>query len=432
MQKIYSTAKICSLEDKKNCTLALEPELTNILATSRDASKLKHVWVEWRKAVGTNLKNLFEEYVDLSNEAARLNNFTNNAENWLESYEDKTFRQQVESLWEQLKPLYLQIHAYIRFKLRQTYGKEIVSEKGPIPAHLLGNMWAQRWRNIASFTLPYPEKQAEDLTEELRRQNYTAEKIFRTSESFFKSINLTAMPDSFWERSILVKPTDREIVCHASAWDFYDGKDFRIKQCTQVTMEHFTTAHHEMGHIEYFLQYKDQPVVYRRGANPGFHEAVGDLISLSVESRQHLRKIGLLKSKEDDQESILNNLFEIGLEKIVFLPFGYLMDLWRWSVFEGTIPAKDYNCKWWELREKYQGVEPPINRTDQDFDPAAKYHIIAGVPYIRYFVSFVVQFQFHRAVCEKAGQYNPNDPSKPLHECDIYGNTNAGNALKYF
>jgi peptidyl-dipeptidase A len=429
MEKIYSTAKICAFDNNSTCDLALEPELTQTLANSRNPEELKHVWVEWRNAVGPHCRLLFEEYVDLSNEAARLNNFTNTAESWLDGYEDPQFRQQIESLWEQLKPLYLQIHAYVRFQLKKKYG-DVVSEKGPIPAHLLGNMWAQRWRNVAQFNLPYPDKEEVDLTAELRAQNYTVDKIFRTAEDFFKSINLTEMPQTFWERSILEKPKDREMVCHASAWDFYDRKDFRIKQCTAITMEHFTTAHHEMGHVEYFIQYKNQPVKFRRGANSGFHEAVGDLTSLSVESRKHLRKIGLLKSESDDPENVLNNLFQIGLDKIVFLPFGYLMDLWRWDVFEGKITPDEYNCKWWELREKYQGVEPPVNRTDQDFDPAAKYHIIASVPYIRYFVSFVIQFQFHRAVCEKAGQYDANDPSKPLHECDIYQNTEAGNALK--
>jgi peptidyl-dipeptidase A len=268
MEKIYSTAKICAFDNNSTCDLALEPELTQTLANSRNPEELKHVWVEWRNAVGPHCRLLFEEYVDLSNEAARLNNFTNTAESWLDGYEDPQFRQQIESLWEQLKPLYLQIHAYVRFQLKKKYG-DVVSEKGPIPAHLLGNMWAQRWRNVAQFNLPYPDKEEVDLTAELREQNYTVDKIFRTAEDFFKSINLTEMPQTFWERSILEKPKDREMVCHASAWDFYDRKDFRIKQCTAITMEHFTTAHHEMGHVEYFIQYKNQPVKFRRGANSG-------------------------------------------------------------------------------------------------------------------------------------------------------------------
>ncbi|XP_060524436.1 angiotensin-converting enzyme-like [Cylas formicarius] len=431
MEAIYSKAKICprGVQDQKECKLGLEPELTTILENSRDPEELKHVWLEWRRAVGPKCRTLYKEYVALSNEAARLNNFTDTSHYWLHDYEDPNFRQQVQELWEQMRPLYLQIHAYVRFKLRQKYG-DIVTENGPIPAHLLGNMWAQSWSNVAELMLPHPDVKDEDLTQELVNQNYTAIKIFQTAENFFRSINLTEMPPTFWENSIFEKPDDREIVCHASAWDFYDKKDFRIKQCTKITGEHFITVHHEMGHIEYFIQYKDQPIKFRAGANDGFHEAIGDLISLSVQSTKHLRKIGLLHTEKDDPKQVLNNLFRTGLSKITFLPFGYLMDLWRWDVFSGKTKSDDYNCKWWELREKYQGIEPPQDRSEDDFDPAAKYHIIADVPYLRYFISFVIQFQFHRALCEKAGQYEKNNPETPLHECDIYGNENAGNALK--
>lgn len=429
MEAIYAKGKICDYQNKTKCDLALEPEITNIMANSKNEEELKHAWIEWRNTVGPKCKENYKHYVNLSNQAAKLNDFENQGDYWLFNYEDASFKDQIARLWDQLKPLYLQIHAYVRYKLREKYG-DVVTEKGPIPAHLLGNMWAQSWGNIASFTLPYTDVEDIDITSEMVKQNYTALKMFKTAEDFFVSINLTAMPESFWEKSILVKPTDRELVCHASAWDFYNGKDFRIKQCTDVNIEDLTTAHHEMGHIEYFLQYKDQPVTYRTGANDGFHEAVGDLIALSFSSTKHLRKIGLINSKTDDQKMVLNNLYKIGLDKIAFLPFGYLIDLWRWDVFAGNTTSDNYNCKWWELREKYQGLEPPVDRSEEDFDPAAKYHIVADVPYLRYFISFVVQFQFHRALCEKAGQYEPNNVNKPLHECDIYQNTKAGNALK--
>ncbi|CAG9818311.1 unnamed protein product [Phaedon cochleariae] len=382
MEAIYSKAKICDLKDEKKCDLALEPDLTNILAKSRNPEELSHVWLQWRNSVGPKCKNLYIDYVNISNEAARMNNFTDNSEYWLHSYEVDDMKQQVQNLWEQLRPLYLQIHAYVRFKLRQQYG-ELVSEKGPIPAHLLGNMWSQSWLNVADFTLPYTDVENADLTAELVKQNYTVTKIFRTAEEFFKSINLTEMPETFWNNSILSKPKDRDIICHASAWDFYDRKDFRIKQCTEITLEEFIVAHHEMGHIEYFLQYKDQPIKFRDGANDGFHEAVGDLISLSVQSTKHLKKIGLIKSDTENPKIVLNNLYKVGLDKITFLPFGYLMDLWRWDVFSGKTTPDNYNCRWWELREKYQGVEPPVDRSEDDFDPAAKYHIISDVPYLR-------------------------------------------------
>jgi len=238
------------------------------------------------------------------------------------------------------------------------------------------------------------------------------------------------MTPEFWNRSIIEKPDDgRELVCHASAWDFYDGKDTRIKQCTVVTLEDFITVHHEMGHVEYFLQYAGQPQVYRTGANPGFHEAVGDTLALSVATPKHLKEIGLLKEVVNDPEVDMNFLMSVALDKIAFLPFGYLMDKWRWSVFSGDISEDDLNCGWWKLRQDLQGIKPPGPRSEMDFDPGAKYHIPGNVPYIRYFVSFIIQFQFHKALCTTAGQYSPEDRSRPLHQCDIYRNKDAGKKL---
>ncbi|KAG7200967.1 hypothetical protein KM043_003327 [Ampulex compressa] len=431
MEGIYSTAKICDYKNREKCDLALEPEITELLTHSRDPEELKHIWLSWRRESGEKVKSLYPRYVELSNTAARLNNFTDNAAYWMKDYETDNFPEQIETLWQQLKPFYLQLHAYVRRELRKKYGEEIVSKDGPIPAHLLGNMWAQSWSNIADFTTPYPGKQLPDVSSAMIEQGYDVAKIFRTAEDFFVSINLTAMPDTFWERSILEKPTDREMICHASAWDFYDGKDFRIKQCTRINIEHLLVAHHEMGHIEYYLQYKNQPTVFKAGANPGFHEAVGDVISLSAFTPSHLKKLKLLENDTFDQEALLNYLYVKALEKIVFLPFAYMMDKWRWNVFEGKTTPDNYNCNWWELAQEFQGIEPPVDRSEDDFDPGAKYHIIADVEYLKYYVSFVIQFQFHKALCVAAKRYDPqNQASKPLHECDIYNNTDAGNLLR--
>ncbi|XP_015606240.1 angiotensin-converting enzyme [Cephus cinctus] len=430
MENTYSTAKICEYKNPNNCDLALEPEITELLANSQDPEQLKYLWVEWRKASGEKVKSLYPRYVELSNTAAQLNNLSNYAQYWLKDYEADDFPEQVDALWQQLKPLYLQLHAYVRRQLREKYGPEIVSEDGPIPAHLLGNMWAQEWGSVSKISVPFPGKQIPDVTARMVEQGYNATRIFRLAEEFFVSLNLTRMPDLFWKNSILEKPNDREIVCHASAWDFYDGKDFRIKQCTRVTMDHLLTAHHEMGHIEYYLQYKDQPIVYREGANPGFHEAIGDVMALSASTPGHFKKIGLLDDDSVDTEAIINNLYVKGLEKIAFLPFAYAMDRWRWSVFQGKIKSDEYNCRWWDIAEEYQGIEPPVDRSEEDFDPGAKYHIVADVEYIRYYVSFVIQFQFHKALCERAGQYDPQNPKlKPLHQCDIYQSKDAGALL---
>ncbi|XP_060842211.1 angiotensin-converting enzyme-like isoform X3 [Rhopalosiphum padi] len=357
--------------------------------------------------------------------------YTDNAEFWIRGYDVDDFRPRMEHLWNQIKPLYLQIHAYVRRKLWELYGSSVITRRGPIPAHLLGDMWAQSWERLDDFTRPYPTIDDVNPTSAMINQNYTPKKMFKVAEEFFTSLNLSAMPQTFWEKSILEKPNGRDLVCHASAWDFYDSNDFRIKQCTSVNFMDFITAHHEMGHIQYFLQYKDQPFIYRDGANEGFHEAIGDTIALSVSTPKHLHKIGLLPKTSRTYEADINYLYKIGLDKVVFLPFGYLMDLWRWNVFKGLTTEDQYNCDWWKLKYSYQGIEPPVTRTENDFDPGSKYHIVGNVPYIRYFVSYIVQFQFHQALCEKADQFDPKNPtSKPLHECDIYQSKNAGNAFK--
>lgn len=429
MESNYATAKVCSFKDPKKCDLELEPDITEAFTQSQDPDELKHYWVEWHKAAGAPARSNFTEYVTLYNEAAELNDFKNVADWWQSEYEVDDFEEQLAKLWEDVKPLYQQLHAYVRKKLRDKYGDHIVSARGPIPAHLLGNMWAQTWGNVESFTRPYPDKKEIDITQAMKEQNYTVLKMFQMSDEFFRSLNLTAMPDEFWQKSIIEKPTDREIVCHASAWDFYNGVDFRIKQCSTVDTEFFATTHHEMGHIEYFLQYKHQPFIFRDGANPGFHEAVGDTIALSVSSPKHLRRVELSTGDAEDEQTEINQLYKMGIDKIVFLPFAYTLDMFRYGVFRGSTPPEDYNCHYWRLREMLQGVEPPINRTEEDFDAAAKYHVSANVEYARYYVSFIIQFQFHRTLCQLAGEYAPNDLNKKLVDCDIYQSVAAGNAL---
>ncbi|XP_048006690.1 angiotensin-converting enzyme-like isoform X1 [Leguminivora glycinivorella] len=430
MQTTYAKATICEYKFRTKCDLHVEPDVTNIFANSDDPEEMKYAWVEWHKAAGRPSRGYFTEYVQMDNEAAHLNGFDSTAEWWLSEYESSDSEEQFATLWSQVQPLYQQLHAYVRGKLRAKYGESVVSARGPIPAHLLGNIWAQTWNNIEKYAKPYPNKPDVDVTDALKEQNYTALKIFKTAEEFFTSLNLKGLPDMFWDKSIIVKPDDgRDMVCHASAWDFFDGDDFRIKQCTEVTSAFFKTTHHELGHIQYYMQYKDLPVIYRAGANPGFHEAIGDVIALSVSSPKHLRVVGLLKDETDDDESEINQLFKMGLDKIVFLPFAYLLDLFRYAVFRGFTTQRDYNCHFWQLREALQGVEPPVTRTEADFDPAAKYHVAADVEYMRYYVSYIIQFQFHRALCQIAGEYVPGDPDKMLSKCDIYNSTKAGEAL---
>ncbi|XP_076153977.1 angiotensin-converting enzyme [Alosa pseudoharengus] len=422
METKYSVAKVC--RPNGGTCHPLDPDLQKIMAESRDYKELLFAWQGWRNESGRVLREDYKKYVEIANEAARANGHTDNGAFWRSLYETPTFEQDLESLWKELEPLYHHVHAYVRRKLHQKYGEKYINLKGPIPAHLLGNMWAQTWSGIMDLAIPYPHATQVDATPAMIAQGWDAMRMFKESDEFFKSLGLIPMPQEFWDKSMLLKPTDgREVVCHASAWDFYNRKDFRIKQCTVVTMDDLITVHHEMGHVQYFLQYKDQSVSFRDGANPGFHEAIGDVMALSVATPKHLQTIGLLDKVEENEESTINYLMSIALDKIAFLPFGYLMDQWRWKVFDGRISEQDYNKEWWNMRMKYQGLCPPVPRTEQDFDPGAKFHIPANVPYVRYFVSFVIQFQFHKALCDAAKH------TGPLHTCDIYKSVDAGKRL---
>ncbi|XP_078660646.1 angiotensin-converting enzyme-like isoform X2 [Branchiostoma floridae x Branchiostoma belcheri] len=423
LEKIYSTSTVCF---QNGTCLKLDPDLEGILAKSRDYDLLKWAWLSWRDAVGPPMKDKYAQWVELMNEGARENDFADKGVVWRGAYEipDDQLEELVDGVWEQVKPLYLQLHAYVRRKLSEQYGEDKVPTTGLIPAHLFGNMWAQQWNNIYDIVVPFPDQPQIDVSDAMVEQGYDVLRMFRTAEEFFVSIGLRPMPQVFWDKSMLVRPEDREVVCHASADDFYHDSDVRIKMCTKINQEDLTTIHHEMGHIEYFLTYEDQKTLYRGGANPGFHEAVGDTIALSVNTPGHMKKIGLLQNVEKNEEFEINTLLNMALQKVAFLPFGLMIDKWRWRVFSGDITPDKYNSDWWNLRMNYQGIKPPVERTENDFDPGAKYHIPSGTPYIRYFFSFVAQFQFHQALCEEAGH------DGPLHTCDIYESKEAGTKLK--
>ncbi|XP_040845401.1 angiotensin-converting enzyme isoform X4 [Ochotona curzoniae] len=381
METIYSVANVCHAGGP---CLQLEPDLTNLMATSRKYDELLWVWKGWRDQVGRAILPYFPKYVEFTNKAAQLNGYKDAGDSWRSMYEMTTLEQDLEQLLQELQPLYLNLHAYVRRALHHHYGAQHINLEGPIPAHLLGNMWAQTWSNIYDLVVPFPSASMMDATEAMIKQGWTPKRMFKEADDFFTSLGLLSVPPEFWNKSMLEKPKDgREVVCHASAWDFYNGKDFRIKQCTTVNMEELIVAHHEMGHIQYFMQYKHLPVALREGANPGFHEAMGDVLALSVSTPKHLHSINLLDSEGIGYEHDINFLMKMALDKIAFIPFSYLVDQWRWRVFDGSITKENYNQEWWSLRLKYQGLCPPVPRSQGDFDPGAKFHIPSSVPYIR-------------------------------------------------
>lgn len=426
----HASAKACPFPRNSpkpdRCTLPLDPDIKDILAHSRNYNELLHVWNEWRRVAGKPMKTKFLRYVELINEAARMNGFHDASELWQSTYESDDFEDNMRQLWEQLFPLYKQLHAYVRAKLRKMYGADKIAEDGPIPAHLLGTIHSQHWYPLGKETQPFPDKAAVDVTAAMAEKKMSVLDMYKLAEEFFTSMGLPQMPDSFWKKSLLVKPKDREVVCHASAWDFCRDNDVRIKQCTDVAMSDLLIIHHEMGHVEYYLKYAKQPEFFKGGANPGFHEAIGDTIALSAATPQHLKVIGLLKNVPESEETDLNHLYSIALNKVALLPSAYLYDLWRWNVFRGVYKPEDYNNAWWELLLKYQGICPGVPRSADDFDPPSKYHISGNVPYIRYFVSVVLQFQFYKALCEEANHVGP------LHKCDFYRSKKAGKLLGDF
>ena len=393
------------------------------MANSTDAKELLDAWKGWH-SISPPMRANFTRFVELSNKGARELGFKDTGAMWRAKYDmpPDDFAKELDRLWEQVRPLYLSLHAYVRTKLHEKYG-DVVPPSGPIPADLLGNIWAQDWSNVYKLVAPKNSDPGYDLTAILKARGTKPLDMVHYGESFFTSLGFAPLPLTFWQRSLFVKPQDRDVVCHASAWDIDNADDLRIKVCIDITAEDFSTIHHELGHNFYQRAYDRQPVLFRDSANDGFHEAIGDTIALSI-TPEYLVKLGFI-DKAPDASKDIGLLLNKALEKIAFLPFGLLIDQWRWKVFSGEITPAQYNAAWWQLRLKYQGIAPPVARTESEFDPGAKYHVPANVPYTRYFLADILQFQFHRALSKAAGCPG----TTPLNRCSIYQSKAAGDKL---
>jgi peptidyl-dipeptidase A len=420
LQSDYGKGKWCPDGPQGKC-LSLN-DLERIMAASRDPKDLERAWAGWH-AIAPPMRKRYARMVVLANNGARETGFADVGAMWRSNYDmaPDAFSAELDRLWQQVRPLYVSLHAYVRWKLEEKYGAGVVSEDRPIPAHLLGNMWSQDWTNIYPLLAPANADPGYDLTGILKSKKIEPVEMVHYGERFFMSLGFAALPQTFWERSMFTKPQDRDVVCHASAWDIDYVEDLRIKMCIEQKSEDFTTIHHELGHNFYQRAYDTQPALFRNSANDGFHEAIGDTIALSV-TPEYLKQIGLLESVPPASSDI-GLLMKRALDKVAFLPFGLLIDKWRWEVFSGQVTPENYNKAWWELREKYQGIAPPSARSEEDFDPGAKYHVAANVPYARYFLAAILQYQFHRALCRESGYKGP------LHRCSIYNNKEAGARL---
>lgn len=422
LQSDYGKGKYCKPQpDGKQKCLSIN-DLSRILASSTNPDELLDAWVGWHK-ISAPMRKRYGRFVELSNKGARELGFKDTGAMWRSNYDmaPEEFSAELDRLWQQVRPLYLSLHAYVRKELIKKYGKVADRPDGLIPAHLLGNIWAQEWNNIYPLVASANSAQEYDLTELLKAHKVDELGMVHYAEGFFTSLGFAPLPQTFWERSLFVKPQDRDVVCHASAWDVDSQDDLRLKACLEVKSEDFVTVHHELGHNFYQRAYKQQSNLFEDSANDGFHEAVGDTIALSV-TPEYLKEVGLLQNVPPDSADT-GYLLQMALEKIAFLPFGLVIDQWRWKVFSGEISPENYNKAWWELRAKYQGIAPPTERSEADFDPGAKYHVASNTPYMRYFLARILQFQFHRALCQAAGFQGP------LHRCSIYKNKAAGERL---
>jgi peptidyl-dipeptidase A len=397
-----------------------------LMGELRDPKQLAEIWRSWHETTGRPMRQDYTHMVEIANAGAKELGYADTGAMWRSQYDmtPEQFSAMYERILSELNPLYVQLHCYTRTKLNQKYGDAIQPANGPIRADLLGNMWAQEWGNIYDVVAPRGAGNiGYDLTSLLEQHKYTPEQMVKTGERFYTSLGFAPLPATFWDRSQIVRPRDREVICHASAWDIDAKDDLRIKMCTKVNADDFVTIHHELGHNFYQRAYKEQPYLYQNGANDGFHEAIGDFIALSV-TPEYLVQIGLLdRSKVPSADKDIGLLLRQAMDKVAFMPFGYVVDKWRYGVFDGSTSPGGYNQAWVDLKRQYQGVIPPVPRSEADFDPGAKFHIPGNTPYARYLLARVLQFQFYKAACGMAGW------NGPLHRCSFYGNKQVGARL---
>ncbi|MBC2668936.1 M2 family metallopeptidase [Novosphingobium piscinae] len=401
-------------------------DIEEAMGTNRNPAELKEMWLTWHDSVGKPVKADYVRMVELANAGARELGYADTGALWRSNYDmtPEQFTALTDKLWAEVRPLYEQLHCFTRMKLNARYGDAVQARTGPIRADLLGNMWAQEWGNIYDLVAPQGAGDLGfDVGDLLQAKGYDQVRMVKAGEGFYTSIGLPPLPATFWERSQITKPRDREVVCHASAWDLDNKDDLRIKMCTKINGDDFVTIHHELGHNYYQRAYNKQPALYLDGANDGFHEAIGDTMALSI-TPEYLVQIGLLdRAQVPSADKDIGLLLKQAMDKVAFLPFGLLIDRWRWQVFSGQVKPADYNTAWTAMRRTYQGIVPPGERAADAFDPGAKYHVPAVVPYTRYFLARLLQFQFYEAACKQAGW------TGPLHRCSFYGNKAVGEKM---
>ncbi|MFZ5635244.1 MAG: M2 family metallopeptidase [Pseudomonadota bacterium] len=449
MEGDYGAGEYCTGEGEAKTCRDLG-QLSETLAVDRDYQAQLDAWQGWH-TISQPMRKDYARFVELVNEGAKDMGFADAGEMWRSGYDmtPAEIAAETDRLWGQVKPLYEQLHCYTRTRLQAKYGQDKGAVAGGmLPAHLMGNMWQQDWGNLWDVLEPYKGAGSLDITGALQKryqyhyaqavakagtgadsatlveadrqaQLETAKEMTQRAENFYVSLGMPKLPESYWQKTQFIKPRDREVQCHASAWDMNMAGDVRTKMCIKPNEEEFTTIYHELGHVYYYLAYNKQPPLFQAGAHDGFHEAIGDTIVLGM-TPDYLQSIGLVDARDQGKEALINAQMRMALAKVSFMPFGLMIDRWRWGVFDGTIKPDGYNKAWWDLKAKYQGVAPVTPRGEEFFDPGAKYHVPANTPYTRYFLSHILQFQFYKSLCDAAGHKGP------LYECSFYGNREAG------
>jgi peptidyl-dipeptidase A len=423
---MYGTGQHCFGEGDCYDLEAFEAVIDN----SRDPDELLKAWEGWRN-IGKPMKDMYLRMVEIGNLGAKDLGYEGLTDLWFSQYDMPAddFLAETDRVWDELKPLYDALHCHVRNELSEHYGEAVVSKAGSMPAHVLGNMWGQSWANIYDLVYTPDNPSADtniDLTKILEEKDIGEIEMVEIAENFFLSLGFEPLPKTFWERSLFIKPQDHNVVCHASAWDLdSDANDLRVKMCIERNAEDFSTIHHELGHIFYYQAYSQQPSIFQRGANDGFHEAVGDLLTLSI-TPDYYHKIGMITEAEaiNAKSDPISLLMQQALDGVVSVPWTLMLDKWRAGVFSGETSEAELNNSWWELREYYQGIEAPRERDADAFDPGAKYHIPGNTPYTRYYLAKILQYQFHESLCNQIGFEGP------LHECSIYNNELAGEQLR--
>ncbi|WP_425511241.1 M2 family metallopeptidase [Pseudomarimonas salicorniae] len=448
LDQAYGSGSYCTGEGEEQVCRQIG-ELSETLAKSRDYNAQLEAWQGWH-TISVPMRADYQEFAALINEGAREMGYKDAGHMWRSGYDmdPDAFKAETDRLWGQVKPLYDNLHCYVRSELTEKYGDQGTVDGKYLPAHLMGNLWQQDWGNLWDFLQPYPGVGDLDISKSLedKRARLFADRVAKLrdtasarlveegiaadfdiakdmtqlAEGFYTGLGMPALPESFYEKSQLIKPRDRDVVCHASAWQMNpDASDVRMKMCIKPNEEELTTIYHELGHIYYYLAYKDQPPIFQSGAHDGFHEAIGDTIVLSM-TPDYLKSINLVGDAVVSEQATINEQMRMALAKVAFMPFGLMIDRWRWGVFDGSIAPENYNKAWWELKAQYQGVAPSSPRGEDFFDPGAKYHVPGNTPYTRYFLSHVLQFQFYKALCDASGHEGP------LHTCNFAGNKEAG------